>query len=201
MSYPPLVFPLDRATSDPRRVLHDTHTRLRAVLDAVAGGRDRVSGGGLYPRSFAVWGSRYTLRAGSTRGVAVSLVVSRTRITVRVMPSASGLRTWSSVLGFFLAFVVAAVVWPLLGDIERPVAVSRQMVAGLVSVLALLPALWFARWLVTPIYQGIWRSASIETEALTQRVRQALLVALTENNPLLSEDAVKVILRAEQPGL
>ena len=200
MSYPPLVIALDRPGSDPRQVLHDTRMRLRAVLDAVAGGHDRVSSGGVFPWRFATWGSRHTLRTGSTRGVAVELAVSRTRLTLRVVPSPSGPRTWTVAIGLFLSFVVASVVSPLLGGIEQSVAVSSRTAGGLVGVVSLPFVLRFARWLVMPVYQDVWRSAWVESEALTQRVRQALLLAVTENNPLLSDDAVEAVLRAERPG-
>ena len=173
-------------------IFRDAHTRVRAALDAVAGGRDRVVGGRVYPGLVRRRHSCFTLRSGRLRGVQVRVALSWNRLLFEITPRPPIVSTWTNTLGVCFAVVTVAA----LGPLQPGVRVGLTALVGLVAFdLARRIAELFAR----PFYRGLCRAAWVETQALAQRVRQAVFIAVTEENPLLPDDAIKTAAGREFP--
>ena len=198
MREPRIVFPLEAAEAAPAAISRDAHTRIRAAVSAVAGGRDRVTTGRPRHGLLTAWKADISVRSGWLRGVDIELSATSSSLIIKVhsaVPLVTRLRT---ILGVSFAALGLAALLPSFGDVMiGPVGpVPWPAVAAGVGVALMIPASLLAEAIIAPIYQGTCRASWVETQALTQRLHQAVVVAVTESNPLLGEAAV----RARQTG-
>ena len=122
----------------------------------------------------------------------VRIALGWNRLLFEITPRPPIVSTWTNALGVCLAAVTVTALGPLLPELRVGLAI-------LLGLIAFSLARGIARLFVQSFYRGLCRAAWVETQALAQRVRQAVFIAVTEDNPLLPDDSIKTAGRRELP--